>query len=147
MAVPRRELKDSPWEDWSLLNGLNECESKALSRGDSLSSPWSYRESCCRRSCPLFDVFPWLQVTKARRLTTFSLVIIARLKGSPGYVYRTTAKEKEREKGIRANRFPGKLYDFKESSHIGLGIDPQRLACTPFFRSFHFLVAAIANSS
>lgn len=91
---------------------------------------------------PLFDVFPRLQVTKARRRTTFSLVIIARLKGSPGYVYRATAKkEKEREKGIRANRFSGKLYDFKEHSRRGpLPLwYPRCLACLSSVLSFFLL--------
>jgi len=46
----------------------------------------------------LFDVFPRLQVTKTHHHMTFSLVIIARLKGSPGYVYGITAKK---EKGER----------------------------------------------
>lgn len=51
--------------------------------------PRLYRESRCRRSyvsLSVSDVFPRLQVTKARRRTTFSLEIIARLKGPLGYV-------------------------------------------------------------
>jgi len=44
--------------------------------------------------CGVFDVFPRLQVTKARRRTTSSLVIISKLKGSPGYV-RKSAQKKE----------------------------------------------------
>lgn len=96
----------------------------------------------------LFDVFPRLQVTKAHRRTTFSLVIIARLKGSPGYVYTATAKKKRKEKkkkGIRANRFPGNLYDFKERGHRGLGT--LSVLRVPFFRSFLLFVGGTMNSS
>lgn len=102
-------LKDPPRKDWSLLNGLNECKSKAPAM---LATLFVYDPTGNpARWSSLFDVFPRLQVTKARRRTTSSPAIIPRLKGSPGYVHSDRKK-----KNFAGPRFSGKLYDFKEHS-------------------------------
>lgn len=76
-----------------LLNGLNECESERLPAvlAERLFVRGLYRESCPDHA-PFDDVFPRLQVTKARRRATFTLAIIVTSKGSLGYVTRKTTK-------------------------------------------------------